>query len=200
VIVLGLRQLLGDLVAGGHVAAGVVDRPLDGGDALPDEMLADRSLVELLQQTVDMLPGCLGNLAKDAGGIGITSLQAVQIEDGDAAKPAHLDREADIDDAVHRRGKDRHGQSQVAEGDAGVDLVRVDGDASGHQGDLVETVGPTSLLEAAELEGLGGRRRDRLDRRTHTHLSAPNGLSNSRGMRVPQNELVSRHYNGTVCE
>ena len=143
--------------------------PLDGCDPLSNQLLANRGLVQLLQQGVDVLPGRLRDLLQDAGRVGVAGLQPIEVEHRHAPQTAHLDREAHIDDAVHRRREDRDGQPERAQLNAAVDFLGIDRHPAGDQRHLIEAVGTAGPLEAAQLECLAGFERRGFQGRTHTH-------------------------------
>ena len=142
---------------------------LDRRDSLTDQLLPNRSLVELLQQAVDAVPRRFGDFPKDARRVGITSLQPVEVEHSHPTQPPHLNRKADIDHAVHGRRQDRNRESERPELEGGINLIGVDRHPPRHQGDLVEPVGAASAFEAAELKGVAALEDRGLGGRTHTH-------------------------------
>jgi hypothetical protein len=85
----------------------------------------------------------------------VARLDALEVQDGQAAELAHLDGETDIDHAVHRAGQDRDFEIErlgVAawQPPGDVDFVRIDRDAPGDESDLVEPVGHASFAIAAD--------------------------------------------------
>src|SRR6202521_973858 len=89
----------------------------------------------------------------------VACVDAVEIQDRQAAEPAHRDCELDVDHAVHRRTPDRDGKPEaLSQREGDVDLIRIQRDATGDKRDLVETVrasrvSPDSYLEARLLPG-----------------------------------------------
>src|SRR4029434_10069572 len=73
-------------------------------------------------------------------GILIAREDTLEIQDGEAAVLTHLDGEARADHAVHGGGDDRDLEAMAAEVPGNVDLAGIDGQRSGDQRDVIETV------------------------------------------------------------
>ena len=78
-----------------------------------------------------------------------------QVEDREAAQLAHRDRKLHVDDAIHGAGQDRDLQLdrvRVPPRDPKrrVDFIRINGNASRHESDLVEPVSHASFAIAAD--------------------------------------------------
>jgi len=141
----------------------------DRGDPLADELFADRRLVDLLQQGVDVLARRLGDLLQHARWVRIAGLEAIQVEHRHAAEPAHLDREADVHDTIHRRRQDGNSEPKRAQLKATVNFLGVDRDPAWNEGDFVEAIGAAGPLEAAQLNSFAGLESRGFCGRTHTH-------------------------------
>jgi len=122
---------------------------LDGPDPLGDEMLADRRLVHLLQDSVNAFGRGVRNLTKNAGGILIARLEAIQVEHCQPAKPAQFNRKRDIHDAIHRSGEDGDSEADGSEEEMDINFLRVDGHTSRHESHLVQAIGSPRSLEPA---------------------------------------------------
>ena len=78
---------------------------LDLLDALGDQLFLDRLLVDLLQPGGRFLRRQFGDLLQLLVGVLEAGLDALEVEDGQAADLAHGAGEFRIDDAVHGRGQ-----------------------------------------------------------------------------------------------
>ena len=124
---------------------------LDLLDALRDEFGLDGLLVDLLHRARRRVVGERRDTVELLVGVLVAGLDALEIEYGEAAELAHGDGEGGIDHAVHRRGQARQWLRVRAEPPGDVDILGVAGAATGHDGDVVESVGPAALLAAADL-------------------------------------------------
>ena len=143
----------------------------DGGDPLADELFANRCLVHLLQQRVDVLARRLGDLLKDARRVRVAGLEAIEVEYRHTTEPAHLDGEAHVHDTIHRRRQDGDGEPKGSQLKAAIDLFGIDRHPAWNEGDFVEAIGAAGPLEAAQFDSFAGLEGRGLDGRTHTHRS-----------------------------
>jgi hypothetical protein len=131
--------------------------------ALGDQLFLDRREVKLLDQLGDGVLVGLGDLGEDVLGIFVAGLHAFEVDHAEAAELGHLDAEAHVGDAVHRAGDDRDLELErfpaagARDFERGVDLVRVDGDFTGHQRDFIETVGDPGLAITSDPHSHTGR-------------------------------------------
>ncbi len=147
-----LRALWGELARHGDAAGADLLEPL--GDELGDDRLG----VDLLHAPGDVAPVELRDLLEERLGVLVAGPQTLEVEDADAAELAQADRGGRAHHRVHRCGEHR-----------GVDVVRVDLPADrdvlrvacapgGHDGDVVEGVGPPPPLAPADLDLVAHRR------------------------------------------
>jgi hypothetical protein len=85
----------------------------------------------------------------------VTSLDAFEIQNGQAAELAHLDGKQDVDHAVHRAGEDRDFEIKrlsvtPRQAPGNVDFVWIYRDAPGDESDLVEPIGHASFAITAD--------------------------------------------------
>ena len=121
---------------------------LDLADALADELRTHRLGVDLLEEGRDILLARGGDLLENAFGVVVARLQAVDVEDGQAAELGEDGGGARADDGVHSGRQERQAQLHVAQGEGDVGKLGVDRDVAGNDGDLVEAVGAAHLLGA----------------------------------------------------
>jgi len=129
---------------------------LDLADARLDQLRPHGRLVGLLEDVVDLRPVGVGDAPDDRGRVLVAGLDAVEVQHGQAAEPAHRHGERDVDDAVHRRAPEGDGKLQPAQAERDVDLVGVDGHPARHQRDLVEPVRTSSPSPDADLRARCG--------------------------------------------
>src|SRR5260221_4334621 len=116
-----------------------------------DELFLDGRQIKLLDQLRHGVLVGLRDLGQDIFRIFVASLDAFEVDHAEAAQLGHFNAETDVGDAVHRAGDDGNlefeGFLAVRTGDLerGIDLVGVDRDFSGDQGNFIETVGPPGL-------------------------------------------------------
>src|SRR5438105_6318933 len=149
-----LHDLGAFLGAGRHCRHGARHaRGLDGFDPVRDQLRLDRLAIRVFEDRVDRALVGLGDLPDHRGWIVVARMHSVEVEHRDAAQLAHGDGELDVDHAVHGRPPERKGKSEpLAHRKRDVDLVRVEGHASGNEGDLIEAVGSPSAASDANLE------------------------------------------------
>jgi hypothetical protein len=111
-----------------------------------------RLLVELLHKLGRLLRARARDLRHDLAGLLVAGVDAVEVEDPEAAELAHGDGEGGVHDAVHGRGQEGDLELDAAEGEARVRLFGVDRHIARHQGDLVESVCSAGLPVTADEE------------------------------------------------
>ena len=94
---------------------GLRARRVDRLDAVGDEVLADRLLIRLRQDVVDLGVRCRRDPLQDRVGIVVAGLDALEVEDREPAEPCQLPGHPGIHDRVHRRGEDRDLELDAAE-------------------------------------------------------------------------------------
>ena len=130
---------------------------LDLLDALRDQLLLDRLLVDLLH-----LPGGLVARRRPAmrSSIDVRVLvagpDALEVQDGEAAEAADDARGLRRDDAVHRGGEQRELEAVRAERPGDVDVVGVARPARRDDRYVIESIGAARLLASADLDLHGG--------------------------------------------
>ena len=87
--------------------------------------------------------GRRGDPCQGLARIRVARLQALEIEDGQAAQSGQRAGERGIDDGVHGRGEDRNGERDAAYFGGCVDVCRVESLGAWRKGDIVEPVGRT---------------------------------------------------------
>ncbi len=104
-----------------------------------------------------MISGFVGldNFLQNFLRIFVARLHAFQIQNGKAAKFAHGDGEADVDHAIHGAGQNRNFELErlgilARQTPRNIDFVRIDGDATGHESNLVEPVGDAGFSISAD--------------------------------------------------
>src|SRR5207253_3312333 len=137
--------LLGDLTEplGALRDRGDRDRPpalLDLGDPLVDQLFLDRLAVDRLDDLRRLFLAGGHDAVEELVGVRVAGEDALEVEDGEAAQAPHLDGEPRPDDAVHRGGDDRDLEAPPGQFPGDVDLVRVDRQRSGNEGDVIEPV------------------------------------------------------------
>ena len=82
-------------------------RGMDFLDPACDELVANRLLVRGGQHVVDGVVGRVGDSLEDPGRVVVARLDALEVQDREAADPGESTRESRIDDGIHCRGEDR---------------------------------------------------------------------------------------------
>ena len=131
---------------GGDDAAG-----LDLADALRDELVLDRLVVELLHPARRLLGRQRGDLFEHRLGIFVARPDAFEVEAREPAETTDLDRGRRRDDAVHR-GR-HHRQLELVRVDLprDVDVLGIACAAARHDRDVVEPVRPAPRLSDPDL-------------------------------------------------
>src|SRR5690606_27327142 len=93
--------------------------------------------------------------AQQVAGIVVAGPDALQVQDGQAARLVHGDGKLGIDDRVHRGSEERDIKVKGPDIEPHLHQFRIDGDRAGYDGDLVEPVGATKLLETRRRVGSG---------------------------------------------
>ena len=124
---------------GGHggLAPGGVDGRQPGGD----EVLADRLLVDLGEEPLDLVVRRGGDPLEQRVRIVVASLDAFEVEDGQAAEAGEFAGHPRVHDRIHRGGQDRDREVDAAEGLGEVDVRRFDGVRARGERDVLEPVG-----------------------------------------------------------
>ena len=120
-------------------------------DPPPDQVILDRLGIDLLQP-----PG--GRVVIEVGDFGEQRLwvvepgpETLEVEHGQAAEAANLDRGRGRDDAVHGRNHQRQLEPVGVDLPGDRHLFRVPGATGRHDADLVERVGAAAALPAPDL-------------------------------------------------
>ena len=144
-LVVVLHALRRERRGGEHAAV------LDLLDAPGDQLGLDGLLVDLLHRARGRVVGQRGDAVELLVGVLVAGLDALEVEHGETAELAHGDGEAGVDHAVHGGGEARELERVLAELPGDVHVLGVAGPPAGHDGDVVEAVGPAALLAAADL-------------------------------------------------
>ena len=127
---------------GGCAGDGACDAALlDRTDAPADELLANGGCIQLLDDRRRRALFGLDDLRDRRAGVFVAALEAFQIHHRQAAALAHLHREARVAHGVQGGSQNRHLQRELAQREADVRKLRIDGDGAGDDGHLVEPVG-----------------------------------------------------------
>ena len=128
-----------------------------------DQLLADRLLVDLAEQLLDVAVGGGRQPLEDRVGVVVAGLDALEIEDREATEAGQRTGQPGVDDRIHRGSQDRDRQVDAAEDLGEVDVGRLDGVGAGGERDVLEAVGRADRvdlrMEDAPLRGtrrLGG--------------------------------------------
>ena len=135
---------------------------VDGLDAGGDQVLADRLLIRLGEQVVDLGVGGGGDAPQDLGRVVVACLDALEVEDREATQAGQLAGHPHVDDGVHGRSQDRDGEVDATERLAEVDVGRLDRVRARRQRDVLEAVGRPDGIDLRmedTARGRGGRRR-----------------------------------------
>ena len=112
-----------------------------------DQVLADRLLVDLAEQVLDVAVGGGGDSLEDRVGVVVAGLDALEVEDREAAEAGQRAGHPGVDDGVHRGGEDRDRQVDAAEGLGEIDVGRLDGVGAGGERDVLEAVGRADRVD-----------------------------------------------------
>ena len=96
---------------------------------------------------MDLIVGRCGYPRQDGIGILVANLDALQVEDGQAAQAGELARKSRVDDRIHRRRQDRDLEWQATKRLREVHVRRLDRDGTGRQRDVLESVGRSQLVD-----------------------------------------------------
>jgi hypothetical protein len=148
------------------------------GDAASHELLSDGRLIGRREACLDLLGGRLRDAPEDRCGVVVPCLQALEVEDGDAAETLELSREADIDDGVHGGGEDGDRQLETGDPNGGVHVRGLDGARAGRQRDVIEAVGSAQGIDPGGSTGRAiglptGRLRTGIDPDDHDREAPP---------------------------
>ena len=149
--------------AGGARRRGDGDLRSRGVDLLDppgDELLADRGRVGLGQEVLDLVVGRGGDALEDRVGLVVAGLDALEVQDREAAESGQLAGEPGVDHRVHRRREHGDRERDAGERDRDVDVGRLDRLGAGGQRDVLEAVGRPEVVDLRpEHATAGGRRR-----------------------------------------
>ena len=137
----GLRRMR----RGGH--GGDSAAVLDLANSARDQVGADgRVGVETLDESDHALGRRIGDGSQDSLGVVVARLNAVEVENRQTARLAHLERERGVDRAIERGGQNRNLKTMPAQLPGDIDIAGVDDERSRHQRDLIEPIGATRPL------------------------------------------------------
>src|SRR5205814_2167954 len=88
-----------------------------------------------------------GDPCENDGRVLVSGLDALEVQDGQAAESRELAREANVDDRVHGRRQDGDSKLEAAEALLEVDVARFDGFRSGRERDVLEAIGRTDRID-----------------------------------------------------
>ena len=88
---------------------------MDGVEAGGDQVLADGLGVDLGQEVLDLGVGRRGDPREDGIGVVVAGLDALEIEDREAAEARQLPGHPRVDDGIHGGGEDRDGELDPGE-------------------------------------------------------------------------------------
>ena len=120
---------------------GLRARGMDLVEPPRDEVLADRLLVGLGEERLDVAVGGRRDPLEDRVRIVVARLDTLEVEDRQAAEPRQRAGHPRVDDGVHRRGEDRDRQVDAAERLGQVDVGRLDRVGAGRERHVLEAVG-----------------------------------------------------------
>ena len=157
---------------GVRAPATVTPAGADLGEAIAHELGLDRLGVQLLH--APRRGGLLerGDLGEQRLGVVVAGPESLEVEHAEAAELAEHDRGPRADDRVHRRAE--HGDRELERVDrpGGRDVLGIARAPRGHDRDVVERIGATRALGAAELD-------------LHAHgISLPGGIGHDAGART----------------
>ena len=125
---------------------------LDLADALGDQLGLDGLGVDLLHPSGGLVVVELGDLLEQRLGVLVAGPETLEVEDTDPAEPADLDGGGRADHRVHGRGHQRQLEAEGVDLPGDVDVLGVTGATAGHDGDVVEPVGPPRRLADPDLD------------------------------------------------
>ena len=123
----------------------------DLGNAAPDQVLTHWLAVELLHQGHKLFFAHRGDAIKGRVGVLVSALNPFQVQYPHGSLLSQLNAHAHIDNAVHGAGDDRDFAADPTDGPAAIGYGRINGPSTGHQGDLINAVGPTNRAGAPQL-------------------------------------------------
>src|SRR3954454_19225346 len=129
---------------------------LDLADALRDELLLDRSLVDALHLERRLLLREVRHALELVTPFLVSTQHALEVQDSQSAELADDARHLRGDDAVHRRRQQRQLEAVRTEGPRDVDVVGVPSTTGRDYRDVVEAVCATALLATTDLNFHGG--------------------------------------------
>ena len=109
-------------------------------DPAGDQLLADGRLVGLGEDVLDLGVGGRDDAVQDLGRVVVAELDALEVEDREAAEAGQLAGQAHVRDRVHRRRQDGHLEADPAEVLGEHDVGRVDRVGAGGEGHVLEAV------------------------------------------------------------
>ena len=124
---------------------------LDFADPLRDQLRLDRLAVDLLHLPGGDLLGQRGDPLELLVGVLVAGEDALQVEHRQPAQAADDAGGLGRDDPVHRGGQHRQLELVGAQLPGDVDVVGVAGAPRGNDRDVVESIGPTTLLSTSDL-------------------------------------------------
>ena len=130
---------------------------MDLGDPPRDQLLADRRGVGRGKRVVDLVVGSGGDRGEDLAGLVVAGLDALEVEDRQAAEPGQPAGERGVDDRVHRRREDRDRELDAAEDLAQLDVGRLDRVGAGRERDVLEAVGRAEVVDLRAEDAPVGR-------------------------------------------
>ena len=96
-------------------------------DPAGNQLLADRRTVGLGEDVLDLVVGRGGDPLEDLGRVVVPGLDALEVEERQAAQARQLAGQADVRDGIHRRGEDGDLEVDAAERLREDDIRGVDG-------------------------------------------------------------------------
>ncbi len=116
-------------------------------DPAGDQLLADRRGVGLGEDRLDLGVGGGGDPLEDRGRVVVAGLDALEVEDGEAAEAGEHAGAPGVDDGVHGGGEDRDAERDAGEVLLQRDVVRLDGLRAGRERDVLEAVGRADRVD-----------------------------------------------------
>ncbi len=110
-------------------------------DAVADELFFNRLFIDLLHESGHFGVGHFSDFFEDFIRVFIAGLDAVEVQDSEAAELVQVGNDFNIDDGVHRGGHERNLEGVIADLEVRVGLVGVEGNVPGDNSHLVETIG-----------------------------------------------------------
>ena len=114
-----------------------------------DEVLADRLLIDLREERLDVRVRGRGDALEDAVRIVVAGLHALEVQDRQAAEPGQLPRQPRVDHGVHRGREDGDPELDAAEHLREVDVGRFDRAGAGRERHVLEAVGRSDRVHLA---------------------------------------------------